>query len=72
VGNELRPLFPHLTLLNSLAIHPKSPMFPNWVDYPVPIVNKFYVFNVTNAEEVQKNGAIPSVVEVEFIVKTTN
>ncbi len=46
-------------MYNNLIVVPGTGMFPNWVDYPVPIVTSIYLFNVTNSEAVAKHAAKP-------------
>ncbi|XP_051174134.1 sensory neuron membrane protein 1-like [Leptopilina boulardi] len=51
------------------VIHKKSALYPGseirelWSDLPIPIDFKIYIFNITNAEEIEK-GAYPNVKEV--------
>ena len=38
-------------------------MYNYWLDPPVPIYMQFYMFNVTNPEEVLKKGERPSLAQ---------
>lgn len=60
----LRSNLMELVLVTNLAIVPDNLVFPNWQDYPVPILTSIYFFNVTNADDVQQRGAKPVLVEV--------
>lgn len=51
-------------LKSNFVILPSNTIFPNWVDLPVPVLTSVYFFNVTNAWEVEKNGAKPILKEV--------
>lgn len=47
-----------------IALTPKSQSYPLWKDLPVPIYQKFYFFNVTNAQEIEQYGAKPRLQEI--------
>lgn len=51
-------------LQSNMALSPKSMSYPMWKDLPEPLINSIYLFNVTNAEDVYKNGAKPKLQEV--------
>ena len=38
--------------------------YPMWKNLPIPLTNKIYLFNVTNADDVIKNGSKPIIKEV--------
>jgi len=46
------------------VLRPHSTSLPMWKDLPAPLTAKMYLFNVTNADEVESSGAKPEVVEV--------
>lgn len=41
-----------------------SESFPFWKDIPVPIIERFYFFNITNPHEIERSGAKPKLREV--------
>lgn len=45
------------------ALYPNSEIRELWSDLPIPIDFKIYIFNITNAEDIEK-GAYPHVKEV--------
>lgn len=45
-------------------ISPGSPIYELWRDTPVPIYQRFYMFNITNAADVERSGAKPNVQEI--------
>jgi len=47
-----------------IILQPESDTFEIWKNLPVPLYVKFYLFNVTNALDVQTNGSQPSLKEV--------
>ncbi|CAG2178042.1 unnamed protein product, partial [Oppiella nova] len=49
---------------SKLVLSPDNPSWPLWRDLPVPIVQKFYLYNVTNAREVQSSGAVPHLQQI--------
>lgn len=48
---------------NNLVLSPNSTVYPDWINPPVPVYMKFYIFNVTNGEEVILGGK-PTVNEI--------
>lgn len=48
----------------SLPLKNGTESYTNWLDPPVPVYMQFWVFNVTNADDVVKKGAKPVVEEV--------
>ena len=54
-----------------MALLPHNPSYPLWRDLNIPIYEKFYFFNVTNAEDVMDKGAKPNLSQVgPFSFKT--
>lgn len=54
-----------LHLINSnLPIGPSSINYPIWKDLPLPIYQRFYMFNVTNSDLVESKGAKPELKQV--------
>src|SRR6218665_735466 len=54
-----------------MALLPHNPSYPLWRDLKIPIYEKFYFFNVTNAADVMNKGAKPNLKEVgPFVFKT--
>lgn len=54
-----------------MALLPNNPSYPLWRDLDIPIYEKFYFFNVTNAKNVTERGDKPNFVEVgPFVFKT--
>ena len=49
-----------LPLINSTS----SRTFDKWESVPISIITKFYLFNITNPEEVEKHGRLPIVQEL--------
>ena len=47
-----------------MALSPSSISYPMWKDLPIPLTNKIYLFNITNADDVIKNGSKPIMKEV--------
>lgn len=47
-----------------IALTPESQTYPMWKEPPVPIYQKFYFFNVTNAQEIESFGAKPALEEI--------
>lgn len=47
-----------------IALTPGSKSYPLWKDLPVPIYQKFYFFNVTNAQDIEQFGAKPRLEEI--------
>lgn len=52
-----------LILQDNMVLTPSSKSYPMWKDLPVPLLAKFYLFEVTNSEDVLKKGAKPNVAE---------
>ena len=52
--------------LQSLPVStsPSSKTFANWVNVPLPIYNYFYLFNITNVEELLRSSVTPDVQEI--------
>ena len=54
-----------LTIIHSkLVLSPENESFDIWRDLPIPMYQRFYFFNVTNPEEVQKLGHPPQLEQV--------
>ena len=53
-----------LILRDNMVLSPTSQSYPMWKDLPVPLIAKFYLFNVSNANEVAQDGAKPRLVEM--------
>ena len=51
-------------IYGNLVLAPDSASYPMWKDLPLPLTNKIYIFNVTNANDVAKHGAKPQLDEV--------
>lgn len=47
-----------------IALTPSSQSYPMWKDVPVPVYQKFYFYNVTNAQEIEQFGHKPKLEEV--------
>lgn len=47
-----------------IALTPGSQSYPMWKETPVPIYQKFYFFNVTNAQEIEQLGHKPQLEEI--------
>lgn len=56
---------------NKLSILPNNPGFVLWRDMNIPIYQNFYLFNITNADQV-KNGAKPNLEEIGPFVYKVN
>ena len=56
----------NLVLLKNMVLSPNSRSYPMWKDLPLPLTNKIYLFNVTNADDVMKNGSKPILKEVHM------
>ncbi len=48
----------------AMVLTPTSQSYPMWKDLPAPLRASMYLFNVTNVEDVLKNGSKPNLVEV--------
>ena len=57
------PLIIKNVVSNSLVLINSSKAFDSWKTLPIPIINSFYFFNVSNSIEV-KNGQLPVLAEV--------
>lgn len=51
-----------LILLQAVVIANDSMLYDIWQDPPIPIYMQFYMFNLTNPEEV-KDGGVPAVLQ---------
>jgi len=47
-----------------IALTPTSHSFPLWREPPVPIYQRFYFFNVSNAQEIEQRGQKPQLEQV--------
>lgn len=54
---------PFLQLL-PVSDSPPSKTYENWKDIPLPIYNYFYLFNITNVEELLVSKVVPDVKEI--------
>lgn len=54
----------NLILQSQMVLSPHSVLFPFWKDLPVPLFVSMYIFNLTNAKDVQLNGAKPELVQL--------
>ena len=52
-----------LILKSNMALSPTSKSYPMWKDLPVPLTAKFFLFHVSNADDVYHRGAKPMLVE---------
>lgn len=55
-----------------MALLPSNPSYPLWRDLDLPMYQKFYFFNVTNPQQVEKEGAKPILQEVGPFVYRLN
>jgi len=51
-------------LKQNMVLSSHSASYPMWKNLPLPLTNKIYLFNITNAEEVAQRGAKPKITEV--------
>ena len=54
----------NFVLKQNMVLSPDSTSYPMWKNLPLPLTNKIYLFNITNAEDVAKKGAKPKITEV--------
>lgn len=47
-----------------ISLTPTSQSYPLWKDIPVPVYQKFYFFNVTNAQDIEQKGHRPILEEI--------
>lgn len=47
-----------------ISLTPNSQSYPLWKDIPVPVYQKFYFFNVTNAQDIEQRGHKPMLEEI--------
>lgn len=47
-----------------IALEPGSQSYPMWKDIPVPVYQKFFFFNVTNAQDIEQRGHKPMLEEI--------
>ena len=52
-----------LILESNMVLSPTSRSYPMWKDLPVPLTASFYIFHISNAEDVQNKRAKPVLVE---------
>ena len=52
-----------LILKTSMVLSPTSKSYPMWKDLPVPLTSSFYIFHISNADDVYHKGAKPELVE---------
>jgi len=52
-----------LILKTNMVLTPTSKSYPMWKDLPVPLTASFYLFHISNAEDVYNIGAKPMLVE---------
>ena len=67
IGMSFLLLLPLLLLKiidSKVVLSPDNPSFELWRDLPVPITQTFYIFNVTNAEEIKSSGAVPQLQQI--------
>lgn len=57
---------------SKLVLSPGNPSYILWRDLPVPILHKFYFYNVTNPREVQTTGAVPHLQQIGPFVYRLN
>lgn len=62
--NYALPPIISLYIDKQLALVPQSQTYPMWKEPPVPIYQKFYFFNVTNAQDIEQFGHKPKLEEV--------
>ena len=49
---------------SKIVLSPSNPSFELWRDLPIPIVMRFYIFNVTNAQQIESSGAVPQLQQI--------
>lgn len=47
-----------------ISLKPNSQSYPMWKEIPVPVYQKFYFFNVTNAQDIEQRGHKPKLEEI--------
>ena len=52
-----------LILKTNMVLTPTSKSYPMWKDLPVPLTASFYLFHISNADDVYNKGAKPMLVE---------
>ena len=52
-----------LILESNMVLSPTSRSYPMWKDLPVPLTASFYLFHISNAEDVYSKGVKPLLVE---------
>uniref|UniRef100_A0A6G1S6V7 Scavenger receptor class B member 1 n=1 Tax=Aceria tosichella TaxID=561515 RepID=A0A6G1S6V7_9ACAR len=62
--NYALPILISQIIDKQLALTQDSQTLPMWKEPPVPIYQKFYFFNVTNAHEIEQFGHKPQLVEI--------
>lgn len=65
------PFFITNLVHNKLSILPNNPGFILWRDMNIPIYQNFYMFNITNSNEV-RNGAKPNLEQIGPFVYKVN
>lgn len=64
MANYSLPPLVSMLVDQQLMLTPQSQTYPMWREPPVPIYQKFYFFNVTNAQDVEQRGHKPRLEEV--------
>lgn len=52
------------SFLQRMVLAEGSQSYPFWKDIPVPIYERFYFFNITNPQEIERFGAKPKLAEI--------
>ena len=53
-----------LLLRDVMVLSKTSRTYPMWIDLPVPLIASFYLFNVSNADDVYNHGAKPKLTQM--------
>lgn len=64
IMNIFMPLIIESIVKDKLVLSPDSYTYDMWKEIPIPIYMTFYLFNITNHEQVLRNGAKPALQEV--------
>lgn len=57
-------MYQSLPVADGTGGSPPSKTFENWVSVPLPIYNYFYLFNITNVDELLEKSVTPVVQEI--------
>lgn len=62
--NYLMPPLIGKFIETQIVLSPDSQSYPLWRDIPVPVYQRFYFFNVTNAQDIEQKGHKPRLEEI--------